>query len=152
MLFVDSKQMSKYWSSSYDSLLSGIACFKETNNSSNQSLLNANLGSLMKSCAVAHGSLMYSDEDGVEPSKGEFTSQEKLYYERSIEYYTKAKEILHRPSTHQGIWLTIECDLAGVYYEMGKQMQERPPLSTLTLQEVNIISLQRRYSSCLLTG
>lgn len=131
--------MEKYWSSSYDCLVNGIACFKETNNLSNQSLLHANLGSLMKLCAESHSSLTYENDEG-ERTQLEFNPKEKQYYNRSIEYYIKAKEILRRPATHQGIWLNIECDLAGVYYEMGKQMQERPPLSSLTLQEVDLVA------------
>lgn len=140
-LNLDSKQIEKLWTSSYCCLKNGIASFEATSNVSNQALLNANLGSLMRSCAEAYGLLKYPMKKGSEEkTKGEFSSQEKLYYNRAIEYYMRGKEVLKRPSTHPGIWLNIECDLAGMYYEMGQQMQERPPFSSLSLQEVVIIN------------
>jgi hypothetical protein len=124
----DSKEMEELWSKSHDCLDKGISLFKDTNNLPNQSLLHANLGSLMKLCALSLGTVL--------EGKNEFSSQEKLYYYDSIDYYIKAKEILRKPQTHKEIWLNIECDLASVYHEIGQQLQERPPISTLSLEEI----------------
>ena len=98
----------------------------------------------MRLCAVAYGTLhhpMNSHEEidsevKEERHQHEFSSQEKLYYNRAIGYYIKGKEVLRRASTDRSIWYNLECDLASVYYTMGQQLQERPPLSTLTVSEV----------------
>ena len=98
----------------------------------------------MRLCAVAYGTLhhpMNSHEEidsevKEERHQYEFSSQEKLYYNRAIGYYIKGKEVLRRASTDRSIWYNLECDLARVYYTRGQQLQETPPLSTLTVSEV----------------
>ena len=147
-----------YFNKSYDCLTKGTSLFQETQNIPNQALLHANLGSLMRTYASIVYSLMKNerrrqrggegggggeggagDEGGEKEGGdlGEFTPEERMYYNRSIDYYNKGKEILKRQSANPGIWLSIEMDLSNVYYEMGHKIQERPPLSSVEIQEVS---------------
>ena len=105
--------------------------FKETGSVPNQALLHANLGSLDRLLAV----IIYQRQVEEREEK-EFSSEERRHYNRSIEYYNKGKGILKRPSAHPTIWLSIEVDLSHVYYEFGRALQDRPPLSKISIHEV----------------
>ena len=128
--------MQKLWSSSYYCLTSGLAQFEATGNIANQALLYANLGSLMRSCAEAYGSLLSTRHSEEGEEEEEVVGQERQYYQQAISYYTKGKEVLHRRSTHPHIWHSLDCDLSAVYYALGRVVQEHPLLSS-SLEEVS---------------
>lgn len=112
----ESKQVERLWKSSYSCLIDGIAQFQSTSNVINQSLLYANLGKLMYSCAYSHGvgltpveasidnGSAQVDENGKrwksgigelgeEENRPKYCHQEKLYYTKSVEYYVSAKQV-----------------------------------------------------------
>ena len=68
--------------------MEGLERFQSSANVPNQALLYANLGSLMRSCAQAHGVTL-----GEEEKRGEFTPQEKLYYGKAAEFYIQGKQV-----------------------------------------------------------
>ena len=112
------KNVEKLWKKSYSCITDGLARFQSTRNLINQSLLYANLGKLMYSCAQAHGVRLTHKEtlskddstDGCTSKSGtsavtrefvkneerllEYSHQEKLYYSKSIEYYLNAKQVI----------------------------------------------------------
>ena len=116
---------------SYKCITKGLALFKETGSVPNQSLLNANLGSLSRLMAAIEHQKLAKEGGGAEFSPGE-----RSHYNKSIEYYNKGKAILKRSSNHPTIWLNIEMDLCNVYYEFGRTIQDRPPLGRVSVQEV----------------
>ncbi|XP_019864437.1 PREDICTED: erythroid differentiation-related factor 1-like isoform X1 [Amphimedon queenslandica] len=123
---------------SYKCITKGLTLFKETGSVPNQSLLNANLGSLSRVLAAIEHQKQAKEGGGAE-----FSLEERSHYNRSIDYYNKGKALLKRLSNHPTIWLNIEMDLCNVYYEFGRAIQDRPPLSRVSVQEVerDIVSL-----------
>lgn len=67
--------------------MEGLQRFQSATNAPNQALLYSNLGSLMRSCAQAHGRAL---EEG---RRAEFTLQEKLYYGKAAEFYIQGKQV-----------------------------------------------------------
>ena len=68
--------------------MDGLERFQSSANIPNQALLYGNLGSLMRSCAEAHGVAL-----GEEGRRGEFSPQEKLYYGKAAEFYIQGKQV-----------------------------------------------------------
>lgn len=112
------KNVEKLWKNSYSCIMDGLARFQSTGNLVNQSLLYANLGKLMYSCAQSHGIRLTPKEIGTEDGStdsctskkdtsaatgelvqkekrvSEYSHQEKLYYSKSVEHYLNAKQVL----------------------------------------------------------
>ena len=78
--------MEKLWTSSYSCLTRGLELFQASGSIPNQALLQANLGSLMRACASAHS--RREEEKGAE-----FSPQERLYYDKAVEYYINAQQV-----------------------------------------------------------
>ena len=81
--------MEKLWNCSHACLNRGLDLFTaadSTSTSVNRSSTYANLGCLMRACASVHSRL-------AEAQGSEFTSEEKAYYEKSLEYYTTAQQV-----------------------------------------------------------
>ena len=142
-VFSETEAVKLLWSQSCQCLTDGLLLFNEIGNVENQALLNANLGSLMRSQAMSYATRILSapsedsDQAGLECDKAEFGSEERDCYEKAVDYYCKGLKALHKPLAHPDIWHNIECDLASVYYTMGEVMQQRPPLSSMTLHDVS---------------
>ena len=68
--------------------MEGLQRFQSAASAPNQALLYSNLGSLMRSCAQAHGSALDEGE-----RRAEFTLQEKLYYGKAAEFYIQGKQV-----------------------------------------------------------
>lgn len=128
----DSDQIKKLWKSSYHCLSSGLVQFEATGSVVNQALLNANLGSLMRSCADNYGSLI--DSVTME-EREELVCQQRHCYKEAVNFYIKGKEVLQRSSTHSQTWHSLDADLASVYYEMGRSVQTRPLSVATTMEE-----------------
>lgn len=139
-LLLDSSQVQKLWHSSHYCLSNALELFEDTANIPNQALVYANLASLMRAHAETYGSLVSSkQEDKDEEEEEKAVYQQCQSYQRAITYYTKGKEILHRSSSHPGIWYSIESDLSSVYYALGRTIQERPLITASTLEEVKLL-------------
>ena len=82
-------KVEKLWNCSHACLNRGLDLFTaadSTSTSVNRSSTYANLGCLMRACASVHSRL-------AEAQGSEFTSEEKAYYEKSLEYYTTAQQV-----------------------------------------------------------
>ena len=82
-------KVEKLWNCSHACLNRGLDLFTaadSTSTSVNRSSTYANLGCLMRACASVHSRL-------AEAQRSEFTSEEKAYYEKSLEYYTTAQQV-----------------------------------------------------------
>ena len=82
------EKVEKLWNCSHSCLNRGLDLFNaaDTSTSVNRSTAYANLGCLMRACASVHSRL-------AETEGSEFTSEEKAYYEKSLEYYTTAQQV-----------------------------------------------------------
>ena len=80
--------MEKLWKCSHSCLNRGLDMFDAEDGSTdiNKAITYANLGCLMRGCASVHSQL-------AESKGSEFTSEEKTYYEVSLEYYTTAQQV-----------------------------------------------------------
>ena len=125
----DVKLVEKYWKSSYSCLTDGLACFDVCNDIRNKALVSANLGRLMRQCAAVFSTQAASQHE-------EFSQQEKVYYDKAISYYQSALQILKNRNSHNDIWASIQNDLSGVCFIYGTMLQDRAPLSRLSIQEV----------------
>ena len=111
-----------------------MSLFEAVNNIPNIALVYANHASLMVARAKGFASLVAKQEDG---EKEGVIYQERHCYRQAITYCSKGQEVLHRPSTHPVIWYTLECDLSAVCYALGRAIQQRPLLSSSSLEEVS---------------
>ena len=125
----DVKLVEKYWKSSYSCLTDGLACFDVCNDIRNKALVSANLGRLMRQCAAVFSTQAAGQHE-------EFSQQEKVYYDKAISYYQSALQILKNRNSHNNIWASIQNDLSGVCFIYGTMLQDRAPLSRLSVQEV----------------
>ena len=148
----DPKHVEKLWSSSYSCLMKGLELFKKTGNTINQALLYANLGQLMSVCARTHSQKTASEKVSTER---EFTSQERLYYNKACEFFVSGKQVCTNPfllyvrlddvccqvlkkrMIHPGVWSNLVVKLSGVYLITCQMIQERPPLSSISQPEVD---------------
>lgn len=93
----------------------------------------------MRQCAAVFSTLAANQHE-------EFSQQEKVYYDKAISYYQSALEILKNRNNHVEIWASIQNDLSGVCFVYGTMLQDRAPLSRLTVQEVIIA----RRNTCIM--
>ncbi|CAI8029486.1 Erythroid differentiation-related factor 1 [Geodia barretti] len=125
-------KVEKLWNCSHACLNRGLDLFTaadSTSTSVNRSSTYANLGCLMRACASVHSRL-------AEAQGSEFTSEEKAYYEKSLEYYTTAQQLLRHERVEPEFWSSLMCDLGLMYNTLARHLLDRPPLSKLTPVEV----------------
>jgi hypothetical protein len=125
-------KVEKLWNCSHACLNRGLDLFSaadSTSTSVNRSSTYANLGCLMRACASVHSRL-------AEAQGSEFTSEEKAYYEKSLEYYTTAQQLLRHQRVEPEFWSSLMCDLGLMYNTLARHLLDRPPLSKLTPVEV----------------
>ena len=99
---IPSTEEQELWKKSYQSFESGIVAFEEVNDAANVALLYCNLGQLMRVCAHA-----YAAYAGDGDNSGEFTQQEKHYYNKvgcePIGHHTTSTTFMcHQPFRHFG--------------------------------------------------
>lgn len=119
----------------------------------NLALLHSNTGRLMRLCAQA----VRTDK----PLQGEFSSEEKTFYKQvgistnhhhppprrlsdyyldvitqAIEFYNRALQSLAERKACPEVWDAVTWELSGAYFTMATLLQDYPPLSILSQQEV----------------
>lgn len=129
---IDSDQIEQVWKESEQCFKAGLKYFDSIQSVSNQALLNANLGGLMKMGADTY--LLLHEQD--ELVERELSIKEEEYCKRAIQYYTRGQEVLKRAKTDRSIWYSIELDLAAVHQMIAQKLQERPPHSRNDIPEV----------------
>ena len=132
MFASEADRVVQLWIDSEKCITKGLEIFEFISDTSNQALLCANLGGLMRLCAEAYHLL--HEEDIIQR---EVSIAEEQYYSQAIQYYTKGQEILKRAKSDRNIWYSLESDLAAVHYTLAQQLQERPPLSKRSVSEVH---------------
>ena len=132
--FAETSQVLSLWESAQYCLTKAMSLFEAVSNTPNIALVYANLASLMVARAETYGSLVANQEEG---ERERVIYQERQCYRQAITYCSKGQEVLHRSSTHPVIWYTLECDMSAVYYALGRTIQQRPLLSSVSLEEVS---------------
>jgi tetratricopeptide (TPR) repeat protein len=125
-------KVEKLWSCSHSCLNRGLDLFDGAADGLtdvNRSITYANLGCLMRACASVHTRL-------AEAEGAEFTSEERSYYEKSLEYYTTAQQLLRHQRVDPAFWSSLMCDLGVMHNTVARHLLDRPPLSKLTPSEV----------------
>ncbi|XP_065071675.1 erythroid differentiation-related factor 1-like isoform X2 [Rhopilema esculentum] len=122
------------WKKSYQYFETGIEAFLVVSDKSNVALLHSNRARLMRLCATAYGNSTRQNE---EEERGEFTHQERLYFNKAFEFYQKALSCLGSKDKSQDIWNQISFDLSGAYFAMACLLQDYAPLNTVSFEEVS---------------
>ncbi|KAM8924402.1 erythroid differentiation-related factor 1 [Pelodytes ibericus] len=118
------------WKKSFSCFEKGIHNFESIEDSTNIALLLCNMGRLMRICAQAHcGS-------GNDSSRGEFSPEEALYYNKAIDYYQKALRSLDKRDTHQAVWDSVYWELSTTYFTMATLLQDYAPLSRKAQEQI----------------
>ncbi|XP_022805708.1 erythroid differentiation-related factor 1-like [Stylophora pistillata] len=120
------------WQKSFSNFESGIRTFDATDDSANKALLLSNLGRLMRLCAQAVGGV----ETKLTGRRGEFTQEERGYFNKAFEFYNKALRCLAERKKSPEVWDTVTWELSGSYFSMGTLLQDFAPLSTYAQEQV----------------
>ncbi|KAK3723836.1 hypothetical protein QZH41_019520, partial [Actinostola sp. cb2023] len=120
------------WKKSFAYFESGIKAFESIDDRANVALLYSNSGRLMRLCAQAVGGRVGTDK----PSLVEFSSEEKTFFKQSIEFYQRALQSLTERKVCAEVWDAVTWELSGAYFTMATLLQDYPPLSMLSQQEV----------------
>ncbi|XP_071487220.1 erythroid differentiation-related factor 1-like [Diadema antillarum] len=117
------------WKESYMYFDAGIKTFEEVADMTNVALLNSNMGRLMRLCAQSYGA------GGSMGPKGEFSNQEKHYYVKAADCYTRALQMLGSKRGQALLHESITWELCTTYFNMACLLQDHPPISTQSLAE-----------------
>ncbi|XP_072028508.1 erythroid differentiation-related factor 1-like [Amphiura filiformis] len=131
-----STEEQELWKKSYQSFESGLLAFEEVNDPANIALLYCNLGQLMRVCAHAYAAYN-NGENG-----GEFTHQEKHYYNQATDYYHKALCKIEQRRKHKALWDSVSWELSTTYFTMATLLQDHPPLSRMAHEQVEKVVLE----------
>lgn len=127
-----SNEERELWKKSFSNFDSGIRTFDVTDDSANKALLLSNLGRLMRLCAQAVGGV----ETKLTGRRGEFTQEERGYFNKAFEFYNKALRCLADRKKSPEVWDTVTWELSGSYFSMGTLLQDFAPLSTYAQEQV----------------
>lgn len=118
------------WDKSFRNLETGITTFNSVGDVANVALLNSNLGRLMRLCAHA-----WAPYDG-ENKRKEFSSQERHYYNKAINYYNKAAAALGNSEDFAEVRDSVNWELSTTLFSMASMLQDYAPLSSYAQEEV----------------
>ncbi|XP_072171455.1 erythroid differentiation-related factor 1-like [Diadema setosum] len=124
------------WKESYMYFDAGIKTFEEVADTTNVALLNSNMGRLMRLCAQSYGA------GGSMGPKGEFSNQEKHYYVKAADCYTRALQMLGSKRGQALLHESITWELCTTYFNMACLLQDHPPISTQSLAEIEKVVLE----------
>uniref|UniRef100_A0A3B3D8N9 Erythroid differentiation regulatory factor 1 n=1 Tax=Oryzias melastigma TaxID=30732 RepID=A0A3B3D8N9_ORYME len=118
------------WKKSFSFFEKGIGDFEAIGDKTNTALLLCNTGRLMRICAQAHCTVM-ADE-----SRGEFSPEEALYYNKAIDYYLSAMRSLGSREIHPAVWDSVNWELSTTYFTLATLLQDFAPLSRKAQEQI----------------
>uniref|UniRef100_H3A848 Erythroid differentiation regulatory factor 1 n=1 Tax=Latimeria chalumnae TaxID=7897 RepID=H3A848_LATCH len=118
------------WKKSFACFEKGIQNFEAINDVTNTALLRCNTGRLMRICAQAHCTIENDFK------RGEFSSEEALYYHKAIDYYLKALRSLGKREMHTAVWDSVNWELSTTYFTMATLQQDFAPLSRKAQEQI----------------
>uniref|UniRef100_A0A3P9M177 Erythroid differentiation regulatory factor 1 n=1 Tax=Oryzias latipes TaxID=8090 RepID=A0A3P9M177_ORYLA len=118
------------WKKSFSFFEKGMGDFEAIGDKTNTALLLCNTGRLMRICAQAHCTTL-ADE-----SRGEFSPEEALYYNKAIDYYLSAMRSLGSRETHPAVWDSVNWELSTTYFTLATLLQDFAPLSRKAQEQI----------------
>ncbi|TRY91789.1 hypothetical protein DNTS_021912 [Danionella cerebrum] len=118
------------WKKSFSCFEKGMVHFNAIVDSVNTALLLCNIGRLMRICAQAH-CVMTSEQ-----SRGEFSPEETLYYNKAIDYYQRALKALGCRDSHSAVWDSVNWELSTTYFTLATLLQDYAPLSRKAQEQI----------------
>ncbi|XP_076834302.1 erythroid differentiation-related factor 1 [Brachyhypopomus gauderio] len=118
------------WKKSFSCFEKGMQNFEAISDSVNKALLLCNIGRLMRICAQAHCAM------ATEESRGEFSPEEALYYNKAVDYYQKAMQCLGSRDCHAAVWDSVNWELSTTYFTLATLLQDYAPLSRKAQEQI----------------
>lgn len=118
------------WKKSFSCFEKGMQNFEAISDSVNKALLLCNIGRLMRICAQAHCTMT------TEESRGEFSPEEALYYNKAVDYYQRAMKCLGSREGHAAVWDSVNWELSTTYFTLATLLQDYAPLSRKAQEQV----------------
>ncbi|XP_071336443.1 erythroid differentiation-related factor 1 isoform X1 [Trachinotus anak] len=118
------------WKKSFAFFEKGMKDFEAIGDSTNTALLLCNTGRLMRICAQAHCAM------SVDQSRGEFSPEEALYYNKAIDYYLRAMRSLASRENHPAVWDSVNWELSTTYFTLATLLQDYAPLSRKAQEQI----------------
>ncbi|CAL8368323.1 erythroid differentiation-related factor 1 [Gadus morhua] len=118
------------WKKSFACFEKGMQDFHAIEDQTNTALLLCNTGRLMRICAQAHCAL------STDQSRGEFSPEEALYYNKAIDYYLRAMKALATRGSHPLVWDSVTWELSTTYFTLATLLQDYAPLSRKAQQQI----------------
>ncbi|XP_049620364.1 erythroid differentiation-related factor 1 isoform X1 [Suncus etruscus] len=117
------------WKQSFSCFEKGILNFESIGDATNTALLLCNTGRLMRICAQAHCG---AGSQG----KREFSPEEGLYFNKAVDYYSKALRALGSRDVHPMVWDSVNWELSTTYFNMATLQQDFAPLSRKAQEQI----------------
>uniref|UniRef100_A0A3P8SC75 Erythroid differentiation regulatory factor 1 n=1 Tax=Amphiprion percula TaxID=161767 RepID=A0A3P8SC75_AMPPE len=118
------------WKKSFAFFEKGMNDFEAIEDSTNTALLLCNTGRLMRICAQAHCAI------SADQSRGEFSPEEALYYNKAIDYYLRAMKSLASRENHPAVWDSVNWELSTTYFTLATLLQDYAPLSRKAQEQI----------------
>lgn len=118
------------WKKSFAFFEKGMKDFEAIGDSTNTALLLCNTGRLMRICAQAHCAI------SGDQSRGEFSPEEALYYNKAIDYYLRAMKSLTSRESHPAVWDSVNWELSTTYFTLATLLQDYAPLSRKAQEQI----------------
>lgn len=118
------------WKKSFSCFEKGVRDFEAIGDGANTALLLCNTGRLMRICAQGHCAV------SADLSRGEFSPEEALYYNKAIEYYLKAVKSLGSRESHPAVWDSVNWELSTTYFTLATLQQDYAPLSRKAQEQI----------------
>ncbi|XP_039995615.1 erythroid differentiation-related factor 1 [Xiphias gladius] len=118
------------WKKSFAFFEKGMKDFEAIRDSTNTALLLCNTGRLMRICAQAHCAISATQ------SRGEFSPEEALYYNKAIDYYLRAMKSLASRENHPAVWDSVNWELSTTYFTLATLLQDYAPLSRKAQEQI----------------
>ncbi|XP_060943592.1 erythroid differentiation-related factor 1 isoform X1 [Limanda limanda] len=118
------------WKKSFSYFEKGMKDFEAIRDSTNSALLLCNTGRLMRICAQAHCAV------SGDQSRGEFSPEEALYYNKAIDYYLRAMRSLANRANHPLVWDSVNWELSTTYFTLATLLQDYAPLSRKAQEQI----------------
>ncbi|XP_029031615.1 erythroid differentiation-related factor 1 isoform X2 [Betta splendens] len=118
------------WKKSFSFFEKGMQDFEAIRDNTNTALLLCNTGRLMRICAQAHCAV------SADQCRGEFSPEEALYYNKAIDYYTRAMKSLVSRETHPAVWDSVNWELSTTYFTLATLLQDYAPLSRKAQEQI----------------
>ncbi|XP_056291359.1 erythroid differentiation-related factor 1 [Pseudoliparis swirei] len=118
------------WKKSFAFFEKGMKDFEAIGDGTNTALLLCNTGRLMRICAQAHCAVP------ADQSRGEFSPEEALYYNKAIVYYSRAIKSLASRKNHPVVWDSVNWELSTTYFTLATLLQDYAPLSRKAQEQI----------------